>query len=148
MAGQHGVLACARSIRRNDLLTSSILPPFSFACIVLPCVSAKLTVDSTYPFHTSSNAAVELLVDLASETENDLQYEQLMHLLQKIAAPHPHPHSHAQHYASGRMVCVCVCVCVPSVKEFNESVSASFLPEPSSVISVDCGWALSPVSLW
>lgn len=40
---------------------------------------------------------MELLVDLASETENDMQYEQLMHMLQKVASPyvaHPHPATH------------------------------------------------------
>lgn len=37
---------------------------------------------------------VELLVDLALVTENDMQYEQLMHVLQKVASfqgPHQFP---------------------------------------------------------
>jgi hypothetical protein len=46
---------------------------------------------------------VELLIDLALVTENDMQYEQLMHVLLKVASPQGSPHY--QHTLDRAQVC-------------------------------------------
>lgn len=58
---------------------------------------SQLPSTTLQPNHLRASG-VELLVDLAMETENDMQYEQLMHMLQKVASPyvaHPHPATHS-----------------------------------------------------